>query len=176
MSRSHNLFAAAVVLAAGTLLAGCSGAAAPTAAPSTAAAACSPTSGVTVLVNYSDVLGEPNLTACAPLASGTESVADALKAVGVKTEGTAKYGDQVVCRVNGLPAADEPFTVPGHAEYTEACKDMAPEYAYWALWVKSGTKAWDYAAEGVATQQVKPGDSIGLVFTTGGKTPTPTAG
>ena len=79
----------------------------------------------------------------------------------------------MVCRVNSLPATDKPFTVPGHDPYTEACTDMAPEYAYWALWVKTANGTWDYAAEGVSTQQVKPGDSIGLVFTTGGATPTP---
>ena len=125
------------------------------------------------LLGASGAAAEVN--ACAPLASGHETVADALAAVGVTTEGTAKYGDQVVCRVNGLPAADKPFTVPGHSAYTETCATMAPEYAYWALWIKAGVKTWDYAAEGVSTQQVSPGDSIGLVFTTGGATPTPTA-
>ena len=147
----------------------------PAPAPSPSAA-CSPTSGVTVVVNFSDVLGESTITACAPLTSGSETVAAALASTGVTTEGTAKYGDQVVCRVNGLPSADEPFTVPGHDPFTESCKDMAPEYAYWALWVKSASGKWDYAAEGVSTQKVKPGDSIGLVFTTGGATPTPIAG
>ena len=136
--------------------------------------------GVRVVVNF-DVLGvaggaesgPKDISACAPLTSGTETVADALAAVTITTEGTAKYGDQVVCRVNALPAADKPFTVPGHDPYTETCATMAPEFAYWSLWIKKGAAAWDYAAEGVATQKVAPGDSIGLVFTTGGATPTP---
>lgn len=136
-------------------------------------ATCSPSTGVSVVVNFSGFFGASDIAACAPLADGAETVADALSAVGITTEGTVKYGDQVVCRVNSLPAADKPFIVPGHDPYTESCKDMAPEYAYWALWVKSGSGAWDYAAEGVATQKVAPGDSIGLVFTTGGSTPTP---
>lgn len=145
---------------------------APAPAPSPTAS-CSPSTGVSVVVNFSGVFDASDISTCAPLTSGTETVADALAAVGVTTEGTVKYGDQVVCRVNSLPAADKPFIVPGHDPYTEPCKDMAPEYAYWALWVKSGAGAWDYAAEGVATQKVAPGDSIGLVFTTGGATPTP---
>jgi hypothetical protein len=107
------------------------------------------------------------------LASGTETVADALASIKVTTEGTAKYGDQVVCRVNGLPSADKPFTVPGHDPYTEKCATMAPEFAYWSLWIRSGAAKWDYATEGVSSQKVAPGDSIGLVFTTGGATPTP---
>ena len=162
---------AASVLALAVTVTGCT----PAPAPSPTAS-CSPSTGVSVVVNFSDVLGATDISACAPLAKGTETVADALAAVGVTTEGTVKYGDQVVCRVNSLPAADKPFTVSGHDPYTEACKDMAPEFAYWALWIKSGSGKWDYAAEGVSTQQVKPGDSIGLVFTTGGSTPTPVAG
>lgn len=149
-------------------LSGC----APAPAPSPRAS-CSESTGVSVVVNFSDVLGASDIVACAPLTTGTETVADALAAVGVTTEGTVKYGDQVVCRVNSLPAVDKEFTVPGHDPYTEPCTDMAPEYAYWALWVKSGSGSWDYATEGVATQKVAPGDSIGLVFSTGGATPTP---
>ena len=150
-------------------LAGC--APAPTPAPTSTDCA-----GVRVVVNFT-LLGQSggpaDVSACAPLASGTETVADALASVQVTTVGTAKYGDQVVCRVNGLPAADKPFTVPGHDPYTETCATMAPEFAYWSLWLRKGGAAWDYAAEGVSTQKVAPGDSIGLVFTTGGATPTP---
>ncbi len=163
--------AASLILAATLTLTGCTPA--PTPAPTSTNC-----TGVRVIVNF-DLLGAAGaaaeVNACAPLASGHETVADALATVEVTTEGTAKYGDQVVCRVNGLPAADKPFTVPGHSAYSETCASMAPEYAYWALWIKAGAKAWDYAAEGVSTQQVSPGDSIGLVFTTGGATPTPSA-
>ena len=155
-------------------LAGCSPAASPSASPSPSGSC----AGVTVIVTYG-LLGEnsgpANITACAPLASGTETVADALAAVKVTTEGTAKYGDQVVCRVNGFPAADKPFTVPGHNPYSEKCSTMAPEFAYWALWIRPGQGKWDYATEGASTQKVAVGDSIGLVFTTGRATPTPTS-
>jgi hypothetical protein len=167
--RTRIFVALAAVAASALALTGC----APAPAPAPTSTDCA---GVRVVVNFA-LLGQSgspaDVSACAPLASGTETVADALAAVKVTTEGTAKYGDQVVCRVNGFPAADEPFTVPGHDAYTETCATMAPEYAYWALWIKSGAKAWDYAAEGVSTQKVAPGDSIGIVFTTGGATPTP---
>jgi len=168
------VLAASCATASLLTLVGCAPAASPSASPS-ATGTCA---GVTVIVTFG-LLGEnsgpANITACAPLASGTETVADALAAVKVTTEGTAKYGDQVVCRVNGLPAADKPFTVPGHNPYTEKCSTMAPEFAYWALWIRPGKGRWDYAAEGASTQKVSVGDSIGLVFTTGGATPTPTS-
>jgi hypothetical protein len=159
------LSAAAVALS----MAGCT----PTPAPSPTSTECT---GVTVIVNFGllgDSGGPGDVHACSPLATGTQTVADALAAVSVTTEGTAKYGDQVLCRVNGLPAADQPVTVPGHKPYTESCSTMAPEYAYWALWLRHPGAAWDYATEGVSTQKVAPGDSIGIVFTTGGATPTP---
>lgn len=169
--RTRNFVAFTVAAASALTLTGCAPAPAPAPAPTSSDCA-----GVRVVVNYT-LLGESgtpaDVSACAPLASGTETVADALAAVKVTTEGTAKYGDQVVCRVNGFPAADEPFTVPGHDAYTETCATMAPEYAYWALWIRSGAQAWGYAAEGVSTQKVSPGDSVGLIFTTGGATPTP---
>lgn len=176
MSRSQSLFSVAgslaLVASVAMGLTACSPSSTPVPATPTSSGACSGSSGVAVIVNY-DLLAGGDVAACSPLASGKETVAVALKTTGIATEGTVKYGDQVVCRVNGLPAADKPFTVPGHAAYTENCKDMAPEYAYWALWIKHPGGNWDYAAEGVGTQQVKPGDSVGLVFTTGGKTPTP---
>lgn len=134
--------------------------------------------GVRVSVEF-DLLGKADgssdIQQCAPLTSGTETVADALAALKISTEGTAKYGDKVVCRVNGLPGADTEFTVPGYDPYVETCSNMSPEFAYWALWIRKGDAAWDYATEGISSQMVAPGDSIGLIFSTGGAAPTPGA-
>lgn len=165
----------AATLSASALLLALSACSANTNSP-TQSSRSSTCTGVTVVVNFG-LLSAGDIVACAPLESGTESVADALASVNVSTEGTVKYGDQVVCRVNGLPSASKPFTVPGHKPYSETCATMGPAYAYWALWVKTPHNAkhsgWDYAQAGVATQQVAPGDFIGLVFSTGGKTPKP---
>lgn len=150
-------------------LSGCS--AARSSVPATTAAA--ECSGVELVINY-DLLEGGDVDQCVPVTE-TTTVAEVLKQAQVTTEGTVQYGDQVVCRVNGLPAADEPFTVAGHDPYTETCQTMAPDYAYWALWVKSAQLAtWDYAQSGVSTEQVGPGDSVGLVFSTGGNAPQPT--
>lgn len=106
---------------------------------------------VTVVVEFGS-LGADKIDTCAP--AGPAS--DALEASGITTEGTVDYGDQVVCRVDDLPAPD-----------VETCATL-PADAYWALWVKTTPDAeWGYAEEGVATLQLTAGQSLGLVYTEG---------
>ena len=113
---------------------------------------------VTVIVEYGS-LDAPRVEACAPAGAAS----DALEAAAITTEGTADYGDQVVCRVNDLPAPD-----------VESCATL-PANAYWALWVKDGADAdWAYAEEGVATLQLTAGQSLGLVYTEGTDSVPPT--
>jgi hypothetical protein len=142
--------AALVVLA----LAGCAPSApqddpAPT-TPAAADGACAE-SEVTVVVEFGS-LDAPKIDTCAPAGAAS----DALEAAGITTEGTVDYGDQVVCRVDDLPAPD-----------VEPCATL-PSDAYWALWVKETPDAdWGYAEEGVATLQLTAGQSLGLVYTEG---------
>lgn len=91
---------------------------------------------------------------------------DILKAAKLETQGTEKYGDLVVCRVNGLPDSSR-----------ESCKDMPAEDAYWALIIKEGEPfplpfntagEWGWAEVGVAELKLHPGDSLGLVFVENG--------
>ena len=129
--------------------------------------------GITVAVNYG-ILADDDEVSCVELA-GSEAIAqDVLGFAGVTTEGTVTYGDQVVCRVNGLPSSSEAFVVEGEEPHTETCEDMPPAFAYWALWVKGDAEgSWSYAEEGVATLPLTPGMSVGLAFSTGGETPVP---
>ena len=72
------------------------------------------------------------------------------------------------------PAADETISVDGAAPFTESCQGMPAAAAYWALWIRPSADAdWEYAQEGLGSLQLKPGQSVGLVFTTGTETPTP---
>jgi hypothetical protein len=130
--------------------------------------------GVSVVVNYG-ILSTERDVSCVEF-SETEAIAgDVLSFAGIDTEGTETYGDQVVCRVNGLPSESEPFEVEGEDPYLETCADMPPAFGYWALWVKdSGQSEWAYAEEGIATLAVTPGMTVGLVFSTAGETPVPT--
>jgi hypothetical protein len=82
----------------------------------------------------------------------------------IKTEGTTQYPNEVVCRVNGVPAADLDIK---HKDgtYREECKGMPAAFAYWGLWVKPAAGDWAYAQEGLATLKVSPGESLELLFT-----------
>jgi hypothetical protein len=127
---------------------------------------------VSVVVDFG-ALDETTISQCIDTDSAIAASA-ALQTAGVTTEGTTEWGDQIVCRVNNRPAADESLEIEGEAAYTESCASMPAAFAYWALWVKTAPTAdWEYASEGVGTLQSEPGQSLGLVFTTGTETPTP---
>ena len=168
---SRALLSAAAVTASTLLLVGCASAA-PTKS-STSAAESSACKGVEIVVNFG-VLDGTNSSQCVEIAGDSAKAIDVVHDAGFSTEGTATYGDAIVCRVNGLPWPTEPVVVQGQEEFTETCADMPPAYAYWALWQKSSdAAAWDYAQAGLGDLTVKKGESLGLVFTTGESTPTP---
>ena len=142
---------------------------APTAASTPAPAASATASdcdGVGVVVDFGSLDGE-GVSACVDATSDVAATS-ALDQAGVTTEGSVEWGDQIVCRVNERPGADETVEVEGEASFVESCQSMPPAYAYWALWVKPAADGeWEYAQEGLGTLQLEPGQSIGLVYTTG---------
>ena len=171
LNLSRALLSAAAVTASTLLLVGCASAA-PTNS-STSAAEFSACNGVEVVVNFG-VLDGTNSSQCVEIAGDTAKAIDVVHDAGFSTEGTATYGDAIVCRVNGLPSPTEPVAVPEQAEFIEACADMPPANAYWALWQRNSVaSAWNYAQAGLGDLTVKKGESLGLVFTTGDSTPTP---
>ena len=128
--------------------------------------------GVSVVVDFGPLDAE-TLTECVG-ADAALAASAVMQTAGIATEGTVQYGDQIVCRVNDRPASDETVDVEGEASFTESCAAMPAAYAYWALWVKSTPDAdWSYAQEGLGSLQTAPGQSLGLVYTTGTETPTP---
>lgn len=93
--------------------------------------------------------------------SSTEILSlDLLKKANLKIEGTKRWGDAVVCRVNNLPN-----------ETVESCDSMPSENAYWAIIIKEKqvlpfpTKEWGWGQLAIDQQYLNPGDSIGLVWT-----------
>lgn len=122
--------------------------------------------GVEVIVNYGSM--DKRKSMC--VESSEPMLAKELLAEGgVKVEGTIEYGDQIVCRVNGLPSATTEILVSGQEPYIETCAKMPPAFAYWGVWVKADSSAdWQYAKEGIGTLMLEPGQSIGLAFATGG--------
>ena len=147
-------------------------AAATATAPAEADVSASECAGVNVVVDFG-TLDADTVTDCVD-ATAAIAASAALTTTGITTEGSVEYGDAIVCRVNDRPAADETVVVDGQESFTETCASMPPAYAYWALWVKATPDAdWDYAMEGLGTLEVEPGQSLGLVYTTGTETPTP---
>lgn len=122
--------------------------------------------GVTVVADFG-ILDAPAVDVCVD-STETTLASEAIASAGITTEGNADYGDAVVCRVDGRPAADETVTVDGQEPFVEPCSSMSPAYAFWALWVKPAADAeWGFAMEGLETLKAEPGQSIGLVYTTG---------
>jgi hypothetical protein len=166
MTRTARLTRTVPVLAAAALalaLAGCAAPVAePTSTPIPEATADGSCEQVSVVVDFGP-LDEPSVAGCA--AAGP--ALDVLDEAGVVTEGTADYGNAVVCRVNDLPSPDEPVEIEGEEPFTESC-DTLNSVAYWALWVKNTPDGqWEYAQEGVNTLELTDGQSVGLVYTPG---------
>ena len=160
-------------------LAACSSApASDTAEPSASASASGEGScaGVTVIVDASAFEEADDISQSQCIETDEKIAAsDALDEAGITAEGTTEYGDQALCRVDGLPAADAALTAEDGSEYFESCEKMAPAFAYWALWVQPSGGEWDYASEGLSTLQLEPGDSLALLFTLNGEPSAPTS-
>ena len=118
---------------------------------------------VNLYVDYGQLDNGAKLTKCIDASTKTTAL-DLLKSANLTIEGTKKYGDGVVCRVNGLPD-----------ETVEKCEDMPPAKAYWAIIIKEKqvlplpTKEWGWGQLAINQQYLNPGDSIGLVWANDGK-------
>lgn len=174
--------AASSLAAAGLLftLAACSAPAATqptTSAPAstaTASAAAGPCAGVKVIVDSGSLKqAAADKSVCVPVDAPT-AASKVLEEADVETEGTTQYPTELVCRVNGVPAADFDITHKA-GTYKEECTGMPAAFAYWSLWVKPDAGAWEYAQEGLATLQVSPGQSLELLFTVDGEPAAPAA-
>lgn len=162
-----SLLAAAALTA--LALAGCTGQPAPSPSATDAAAtepATGTCGGITVVVDTGDLelADDASIDSCV-VTEDPMIAADALARAGVETEGTAQYGDQVVCRVNGVPQQDLAIPAADGSEYYESCESMPAAFAYWALWHKPAGGEWGYAQEGLSTLELQPGDSVELLFT-----------
>ena len=151
----------------------------PTAAASASASAAGETdecAGVRVVVETADlgVAESPEGSTCIPTDEPLAASA-AVEEAGLELEGTEEYGDQVVCRVNGVPAADLALPAEDGSDYFETCAAMPAAFAYWSLWVQPAGGEWAYAEEGLSTLQLEPGDSLGLLFTLNGEPAAPTS-
>jgi hypothetical protein len=111
------------------------------------AAACSGTSGVTVVIDY----GSSSSTLCAADRSSAMAVLQNVAAV----VSPAQYPGTVVCKLNGVPSS-------------QTCQRMPPQSAYWAFFHAARGGSWSYSSAGVADYDPAPGTVIGFAFGSGG--------
>ena len=120
----------------------------------------------TVYIDFGPLGDQSKSSVCIPIDTKTSALT-VLKSAGYNLEGTKKYGNAIVCRVNGLPDVK-----------SEKCLDMPPEKAYWAVIIKPKQliplplnvgSPWGWAQTGINEIYLNPGDSIGLVFADNGK-------
>jgi hypothetical protein len=145
--RARSLHTAAVG-AAIAMLAVVAPAARAGAAPS---AACTATSGVTVVVDFTRFSRsiERGCAAGAPTDALT-----AIHAAGFVTAGTSRYGDAFLCRIDDLPAPKD-----------EACSDTPPASSSWSFYfAKPGDASWTYSRTGVLSYHPAPGTAMAFAF------------
>lgn len=131
------------------------------------------TNCINLVIDYASLNADGNRTECidSTTTANTDVIAyNFLRDAGVSIDGTNKYGLNVVCRVNGFPSATNPIKISDHENYIEPCKNMPPEFAYWALLVKDPGGKWKWAESGISKLKLKSGSSIALVFSENGNT------
>ncbi|QKJ18540.1 hypothetical protein [Microbacterium hominis] len=182
MTSTRRLFPAAAAIAAAlfALTACASGpAATETSAPAASSAPAESVgecSGVLVVIETGDLEVEdsPAGSTCIDTDEAI-GASDALTEAGITVEGTEEFGDQVVCRVNGVPAEDLAIPAEDGSDYFETCASMPAAFAYWSLFTRPVAGQWGYATEGLATLELQPGESLALLFTLNGEPAAPTS-
>jgi hypothetical protein len=119
---------------------------------------------INVYVDYNN-LEMSTFDKCLPVTSDIKAI-DLLKNNNFTLQGTEKYGDAVVCRLNGLPTAKD-----------ESCQDMPSDKAYWAILEKKKQlinipfmeNGYSWAQVGISELILSPGDSLALVFAKDGE-------
>lgn len=117
------------------------------------ATACTGTTGVTVVVDFSAFGGGAEVE-CAPgdPASGIAALQDA----GFSVTGTVRWGLAFVCRIDGLPTPA-----------AEPCFQTPPANAYWSYWYAQPGGTWTYSSQGAAYRDPAPGTVEGWAFGSG---------
>lgn len=120
--------------------------------------------GVVAVIDYAS-LGKPLEQHCVDTERAMTAL-DVLAAAEITVTPSTKYGDAIVCRVNGLPAADQELKTELEGPYFETCAELGPAWATWSVWVYVDG-SWQLGQEAINTQKLQPGEQIGLVWQQG---------
>jgi len=111
---------------------------------------CSTTSGVIVVVDFSDWGGAIERGCDSTLTTGY----DALHAAGFSTAGDDEDGPAFVCRIDDDPPPSQ-----------DACITTPPASAYWSNWhADAGQNTWSYSQQGAMSYHPPPGSVDAWVF------------
>ncbi|HZG97253.1 MAG TPA: hypothetical protein VEY14_03230, partial [Nocardioidaceae bacterium] len=125
---------------------------------------CPTSAGTTVVVDFTDldIAGADVVVRCATGSPSTGLAA--LKQAGFQTAGTVEEGPLFVCRISGLPSADDPLPIPGDPDYSEQCARTPPFEAHWHYFVAPNGGAWQESGLGAASHTPIPGGFEGWSF------------
>jgi hypothetical protein len=121
---------------------------------------------VNLYIDYGPLNNGAVIERCVPV-TGDVMALDLIASVNLSTEGTQKYGNAVLCRLNGLPSKE-----------VETCEVMPSENTYWAVLIKEHEiipfpfdlkGEWGWAQVGINELHLHAGDSLGLVFSDNGE-------
>jgi hypothetical protein len=121
--------------------------------PAAHAAACTGSTGVTVVVDFA-ALGGGVQVGCR-LGDPSTGLA-ALTGAGFTVTGTQRWGLAFVCRINGKPTAA-----------TEPCVNTPPATAYWSYWHAIPGGTWSYSTVGASSYNPAQGTVEGWAFGAG---------
>jgi hypothetical protein len=114
-------------------------------------AACTKTSGVTVIVDFA-YFHHRIARGCA--AGRPATALAAMQAAGFETAGTTRYGDAFVCRIDNLPSPK-----------AEACSDTPPARSSWSFYfARPDDATWTYSSAGVLGYRPPAGTIIAFAF------------
>jgi hypothetical protein len=155
-----KLIVLTVVGALSLVIAGCSTTTSAPSAPSVADTQ-GECEGIRVVVDFTK-LDDLTIDKCVAATEPMTALA-ALTAVGLDITGSKEAGDNWICRVDGRPSATEELRTETQGPFIEDCAAYGSGWAFWALYLETGAD-WAPTNEGVATQKVKPGESVGVVW------------
>lgn len=133
---------------------------------------CPDSSGVTVVVDFSDLGGDIVVRCAGPVEPGFSGL-DALQSAGFTVAGTAKYGLAFVCRISNRPSSTEKLAVDGNPDYQEQCRDTPPQIAYWAYSTAKNGGSWTYSSSSAGSRDAIRGGFEGWKFSLNGSTTKP---
>ncbi|WP_405059548.1 hypothetical protein OG474_43415 [Kribbella sp. NBC_01505] len=125
---------------------------------------CPTEEGVTVVIDFR-ALGGTTIVRCAkgPVVPGFTGHSALLDA-GIQIQGTRRYGEAFICRIENRPGPNEVIPIKGQDNYKEPCLNTPPASGYWSYWWATNGGQWQYSQWGVKNRNAIRGGFEGWAF------------